>query len=226
MISVYAWAANPDATCYYRAYLPLGALKKLGLAKTAVGTMIGGSLSAHDVIVGQRQCLVNNTNEWDKMARAGKALVYELDDDIWHLPESNPAKKLFWDRDGMLARLEFNLMRSVCATASTEPLAAIMREFNPDVTVLPNYVDPMIFNVKRPKHSGITIGWAGSPTHRDDLAVCARQVRKVMGKYRLVDLHLMGVDYRWLFGRGRFTPPIANLFDFLTILPCRELGML
>lgn len=199
---VHFWAAEPDGCAYYRCLLPMAALNEAGACEATTTLAYGDAAKDADVLVGQR-LLGGKTAFWDALADAGRPLVYELDDDFWHLAEDNPARRHYPPE--ALTAMQTNLARSVAVTVSTAPLAEVVRAFNPNVHVVPNFIDRALLDVTVPRH-GLTVGWAGGPTHRSDLAVCAKAVRKVLAKRKLVQVHLIGTDYRRLLGAGRFTP--------------------
>jgi glycosyltransferase involved in cell wall biosynthesis len=67
-------------------------------------------------------------------------------------------------------------------TTTTETLASHLRNWNPNVTVIPNSVDPEEWT-PLPRTTGEPrIGWTGSPTHFADLAVALDAVREVQKK--------------------------------------------
>lgn len=199
---VHFWAAEPDGCAYYRCLLPMAALNEAGVvqAHTTLGYCDGAEDA--DVLVGQR-LLGARTALWDEQVATGRALVYELDDDFWHLEPDNPATVHY--PPAVLRAMEANIAHSSAVTVSTAPLAEVVRAFNPNVHVVPNFIDRALLDVTVPRR-GLTVGWAGSPTHRRDLAVCAKPVRKVLARRRLAQVHLVGTDYRRLLGQGRFSP--------------------
>ena len=85
-------------------------------------------------------------------------------------------------------------------TVTTEPLADVMRQFNPNVHVLPNHVDDGLFHVDRKRAERLTVGWAGGDSHYRDLDMIARTLRKFLVRNPDVRLHIIGADYRDVLG--------------------------
>ncbi len=52
-------------------------------------------LRDYEVIVVQRQVTPQNYAALKMMKEAGKKIIYDLDDDVFCLPASNPAQKIF-----------------------------------------------------------------------------------------------------------------------------------
>ena len=54
---------------------------------------------------------------------------------------------------------------------STPELADYYQAFNKNILVLPNYIDMDYYQIKKPKNSIVSLGWYGTMTHADDLAI-------------------------------------------------------
>lgn len=122
-----------------------------------------------------------------KAARAdGQIVIFDWDDDVWHLPEWNPAAKTlkrsgrFIDaqtrvmpppdlgRSVDLDYLERNMNACDAVVASTPALAQVILEqlserfdMSPPVYVCRNGVDPALYK-PTPEHKPIRVGWLGS----------------------------------------------------------------
>ena len=81
-------------------------------------------------------------------------------------------------------------------TVTTEPLAEIMRRFNPNVRVIPNVVPDGVLQIDRPHQPKVVVGWQGGASHANDVALIAPTLRHVLGKHRKrAELHLIGTNY-------------------------------
>ena len=131
-------------------------------------------LADADIVVVQRQCHAGNLQSLKQMKDMGLKIIYDLDDDLWGIPGSSPAKKIFAPvREG------FGRCMELCdaVTVSTDPLRTAARTAVPaarqkEIFVIPNGVD---FDYLRPaplpKPEGrVTVGWGGSNTHQGDIA--------------------------------------------------------
>ncbi len=77
---------------------------------------------------------------------------------------------------------EFLLREADIVTTTTETLADYLRNWNSNVMVIPNSVDPDEWKPV-PRGGNVRIGWTGSPTHFVDLAVALDAVRKLQKRY-------------------------------------------
>lgn len=104
--------------------------------------------------------------------RQGQRVFYDLDDDLWELPEHNPAF-VFYSPE-MLAVLDANLAACDGILVSTPTLAdAVRRHTSTPVTVAPNgiLVDPWPC-IQRRRRGPVRLGWLGLMDFRaDDLAM-------------------------------------------------------
>jgi glycosyltransferase involved in cell wall biosynthesis len=159
------------------------------------------------LFVGQRVCMPGPSRKWNKLKRDGKALVFEIDDDLWNVHPSNKAPYKFFGRPDVRERLTHNVKISDLVTVTNEHLADEIRKINPNVVVLPNVIAGHLLEHERERTGKLTIGWAGSSTHEGDLKVAASHVRRFLSKNPFVDMHFIGTDYSKMIGReARFTP--------------------
>jgi glycosyltransferase involved in cell wall biosynthesis len=114
----------------------------------------------------------------------GVKIVYDIDDRLDAIPAENQAISIYGEKskkdelDAMLALADL-------VTVSTEPLARSMRERGvKNVKVLKNQMTAIVAPPKHPANKDfVRILWAGSPTHKRDLAIVAPAVRKILMKY-------------------------------------------
>lgn len=183
----------------------------------------------YDLIIMQRQHLPQVLEIVKTLKAYKKKVIYELDDDIWHIPEGNEGKK-YWDEK----KTEAEAVMQACdaITTSTEPLANLLRKQNKNVFVIPNYIPEV---KPLPKFdSTIRIGWSGSVSHRvdfnDDIIRALKDIKK---KYRdRVELVFCGWIPDGLVGHVTFYEPVAPMYylDFLNelrlhigIIPCADI---
>ncbi|WP_347177255.1 glycosyltransferase [Parafrankia sp. EAN1pec] len=172
---VFGWAADASACGYYRLGLPLEALKARG-HRTLVSTVLPAGWLDADIIVGQRVCMPEPSQTWQRLARDGHLLVYEIDDNLFGLHPTNPGRRLFGD-SAVQQRVRDNAAVASLVTVTTEALAQVMREINPNVVVLPNRIPGWLLIRDRPRRQRLTVGWAGSATHYADIAEIASPLR-------------------------------------------------
>lgn len=151
----------------------------------------------------------------------GKKVVIDWDDNIFQVsplsphyrdfgtePYKHPYKDGHLDvwQDGKnidfaknkahLERAKVALREADMVTTTTEVLAKVFREFNPNVRVLPNCIDFEIWK-KLPlvPHQGIRVGWAGGYSHFEDWKILAHILPEFMRVNPSVILVILGQKF-------------------------------
>lgn len=106
-------------------------------------------------------------------------VVFDTDDALDLVPRENLNYAVLQPR---LPVYDFMLRAADVVTTTTETLATYLRGWNRNVVVLPNSVDPEEW-APPPSHEGLRVGWTGSPTHFEDLAVALDAVRELQKKH-------------------------------------------
>lgn len=169
--------------------------------------------SYYPIIVAQRMGFPGFELQWLKLWRDHK-LVWETDDDLWSIDPTNVrAAKVFTPE--LLRAVEHCASTAHMVTVSTEPLGEVMRQFNPNVVVIPNHIDAALLEVDRRRADRLTVGWGGGDSHRRDWQMVAPAVRRFLDRNPDVDFHMIGADYRAEAKlRGRWTGWSARLIDY------------
>ena len=225
---VFGWAADESGCGAYRMLTPLRLLADHG-HDTAWTTQRFGRpnvefppfLRAADIVVGQRIGLPRFVPVWRALREWGARLVYELDDDLFHVDVNSAAAHDLYMRPEVQKALRAAVRAADLVTVSTEPLAAVVAaECDVDparVVVLPNLVDPAMFDVTPPARptKRPVVGWAGGHSHEADLRDVAGDLRRFLDRND-AELHLVGADYRRLIRRDRLrhTPWAPRVADY------------
>ncbi len=109
----------------------------------------------------------------------GHVVILDYDDDILHIPEHNPGHHD--NTDGILAAI--TTADGVVVTNPT--LGSVLSQYNPNVGVVPNYVDVGQWRIL-PTFSAsgkIRIGLFGSPTHFHDWELAAKPLREIYAEF-------------------------------------------
>ena len=110
---------------------------------------------------------------WAQLKRLGIPVIIDRDDD-WQLPHDHLMKR-DWVTNKTAEQIVYNLKMADAVTVPTEYLAQKVKQYNPNVFVIPNAID---FNqaqfkpdqkVKDLKTDKVHIGWSGSVTHFHDV---------------------------------------------------------
>lgn len=164
---------------WYRCMMPGIYLRNLYGVDARAATSLSDAVrdfarDAH-ILVFQRQLHDHALNFLHEQKAMGKKIVYEMDDDFWHLPVQNPAYQ-YYKAEGLSQVTRF-IRAANLVTVSTEPLKKVVETMHDRVAVLPNSVDPdladAIAGSRRCEGSGtsgmVRIGWVGSQFHEGDL---------------------------------------------------------
>jgi processive 1,2-diacylglycerol beta-glucosyltransferase len=110
---------------------------------------------------------------WAQIKRLGVPVIIDRDDD-WQLPHDHLMKR-DWVQNKTAEQIVYNLKMADAVTVPTEYLAQKVKQYNPNVFIIPNAID---FNqqqfkpdqkVKDLKTDKVHIGWSGSVTHFHDV---------------------------------------------------------
>lgn len=204
---IFGWCQDFQACGTYRVGMPLQELRAAydDIESTASTAILIDEARNSDLVVGQRIEKESNSLWWQIQAATGRPLIFEIDDNLWHVHPSSPAHK-DWSNPQRLARLTRNAQVASAVTVSTPHLAEAMSALNPNVHVLTNCIPGELLEHERPRAERLTVGWAGSPTHLPDLMVAAEPLTRFFSKYPGWDMHFMGTDYSHLIKhRSRVT---------------------
>ena len=197
----------------YRVKMVLRELEKHG---HEIKLQLGGTGEAaqgFQIVIGQRMDKHDALPIWRRL-KATSRLVYEIDDDVFSVDTVNwMAHRVYSQplpQDAVIHAAEV----ADLVTVTTEPLAEVMRQYNPNVAVLPNHVPTEILDIERPRRDKLVVGWAGGASHGADLLMIAAQVRRFLDRTP-AELHLIGTDYSETFRRpARFTKWDPDLMTY------------
>lgn len=224
---VYGWAADLAGCWHYRMKFPMDAVKE---GPNADSFVFGSDTSitkewmeSADTIVGQRVCKDAPSGLWQKWAQEGqKKLVFEMDDDLWHVdPENKKAYDCFKKPD-IQSNLIKNIQVSHIVTVSTEPLAEVVRKKtgHADIRVIPNAVPAWL--VDHEADETHTTGYMGSPTHHRDIKPVTRHFKRFFDNNPEATFHSIGFDYGTYMmlpgSQSAHTPWIKDVPDALKAL--------
>ncbi len=110
--------------------------------------------------------------------------IYEIDDLLIDIPQTNPNWKLNKDRAKIIGLIK----DADVVTVSTERLKKHFQSCNRNINVIPNYIDPDIWNIEEKRDirddGRISIAFIGTPTHNHDLNIIVPAIKKILATYR------------------------------------------
>ena len=206
---VYSYAPTPaylrlrqiKSVVFYRTYDQAYAIEYLRITapfrqagiKVIQGSVEGSpdleKIKQGDAVIFQREFPLNSVlyDEIVKVAReAGKLIIYEIDDYLFDLPEDHPERKSEVYTQALLPMLSA-LVEADLVIVPTEKLRETLKGFNPNIVILPNYLDDSIWRLEPPatqEQDIITIGYMGSNSHTSDLDMISSALISLAKKYQ------------------------------------------
>lgn len=199
------WSADMAGSAFYRAVMPAMALSWLGHTATH-HIRLPPNWQSYDTIVGCRVAQTGPTKMWRKLKDEGKRLVLDLDDDYFHIDPSNTNAVRVWD-EAMLGRLADNMALADLVTCCSEPLAAVLRDYAPDVRVIPNGLPAQYLGKPRDYTAAgrpLYVGWAGTSSTVAELPEAVRALNRISQYPREggVMVRLVGIGPEQAMGLG------------------------
>jgi glycosyltransferase involved in cell wall biosynthesis len=160
-----------------------------------------GLIAGSDIIVVQRCCTRPQFDFINTCQQLGQKVIYDLDDNVWDLPEYNPAhQQLMAMREGFNACIQLVDL----VTVSTKQLAKEVRKHvkklvnykthkEIPIIVCENRIDARLYAppMKRPE---LTIGWSGSSSHVGDLPLVMPALHEALKADPQVQIEFRGCE--------------------------------
>lgn len=178
---------------YLRCALPASWMEERGYFNTKISSItLNAAVPFSDVFVFQRQYAQEVINHMRAIKKAGKKVVFELDDDIWSVSKHSPAYYTYHEK-GVQQRLETFVSESDAVSTTTPELAEILSKFNKNISVVPNFLDFRLWQtVDLEEQKEVRIIWQGGPTHYDDLIILKDVFARLLAEVPEVKLVFLG----------------------------------
>ncbi|MDW7754631.1 MAG: hypothetical protein SCH68_05645, partial [Brevefilum sp.] len=126
-----------------------------------------------------------------------KPLVYDFDDNLFILPEDHPDRKSFVYTKALMPMLQA-AFEADFLTVTNESLKRKLEEVNPNIYVLPNFLDDQIWQLLPLKDPSVkktlTIAYMGGDSHKPDLEFIAPVLCEIKEKFpEKINYHFYGV---------------------------------
>lgn len=224
--------ADYQGTAYYRMFLPFSAVKdKFDCTYRTNIRANDQDMKEADLVIIQRQHL-DATIKLVKRYKNEKVFLFEIDDNYWAIECEEVAK--YWTAERIKGMEE---LMSEChgILTSTETMVDIVSKFNPNVTLVPNFITGPNKTIKplKKKPRTIRIGWAGGTAHlvdfTDEIISAIKSIRRIYkGKVQFI---FMGYVPPKLVGHVMYYP-FVDPFDWINtlhsmgldigIIPCKD----
>jgi hypothetical protein len=191
-LAIYSPEGGIDTTSFFRAGGPYGLLRKQvpDLAYSFATQVSWNECKQVDVVLFQRPYSPVHVEMLQKFRYNRIPVMVDYDDLLTDVSPTNPAHSLYSKPEIQEALAEIPALADVI-TVSTSYLQS---NFNhPNVIVIPNAWDDYLFSNEQRKptaNKALRILWRGSPSHTDDLNVCADSVLRLSKEHP---------EYHWFF---------------------------
>lgn len=247
-MNIYFSASDHNACAYYRMELPHRLLVRKRLAVGTLGFINDPLLQTNmeDLCVIQRQYSPHVFKSMEHKRSLGIRIVGDVDDNMWALKPDNPAYTVFNGgtvrqkeqgarASGQLRPEQHFIQPSAvladffrycdAVTVPTEPLAVVLRKYNRNTWVVPNWLDDSVLT-SYPKplapDKKIRILWTGSDSHRDELIPSFTAIRRLLDEDSRIVFCYVGYPHPILdtFPRDRvdFYPPTQFVPQYYWLL--------
>lgn len=197
---------RPDGSRSYGAvgwYRVINPMEKLGY-KWYGNILLGGEpeqAANYALSLGQKAQIwlfkpVDNTGIHAHLAAAKdftqSKLVLDLDDEPFTFNRDHP---LYDELVKKSEKMKLMLHIADHVIVTNQNIKQAILPYGKPVTVIPNAIDPAIWNIKKPhsrKDGKIRIGWFGSGSHVADTPVINKVFDEILAKYPQVEIHLAG----------------------------------
>lgn len=115
-----------------------------------------------------------------------KPVIFEIDDLLFNLPEDHPEQKLDLYKSHLMPIL-FALNEADLVVTSTPKIKELLSDFNPNIIVLPNYLDDHLWSLQSiavNENVPLTIMYMGTDSHTPDLEGIAPALLHLLDKYQ------------------------------------------
>lgn len=150
----------------------------------------------------------------------GCKYVLDLDDDPYSFSKNHPEYAKLKERMPQVKKM---IKMADHVVVSTEEIKKVIEKDNPYVTVIPNAIDPDIWNVKNATRTDgkVHIGWIASASHIADIPVILPVLVDLVKKHENVHIHFAGmVDLKILDVEN----PSEELVNVMTLQRIAEMG--
>ena len=189
-VAFYTFSPTISALEHYRVYSPLVHAGIEVLEGVKQGQTNLAIISESDLVLFQRDFANHFEAYQDVIQEArklNKPVVLDLDDDLLSLPRDHPDRVATYYASGLPSILHA-ILNADGITVTTKALKQSVLKMNPNVWVLPNYLDESLWQMRSQPKSGpnqpLTILYMGTTTHRPDLQLVSEALLRITKTYR------------------------------------------
>jgi glycosyltransferase involved in cell wall biosynthesis len=151
--------------------------------------MMSSDLFRANIMIFQRQFSPESLERMRLAKSMGIRIIYDIDDDMWNIPESMGKVHDFYTKQENLDGFSAFVQEADFVTTSTIPLAKSLKARFPDVKfvfVVENAVDydffspANIFHKKLEDRDEFIVGWFGSTSHKSELTTLEPVIKRAI----------------------------------------------
>lgn len=201
MLHVVYFSEHDNDACFkYRVHHPIVGMNEGSVIHAQFRTTWEPALAERNLFIFQRNSSKEAVGILYNLVKAGRPVIYDMDDNIFHIPETNPVYGFLLHNPEHAWHHVMGMRYANATTVSCEGLAEFYRPMNPNIHILPNCINLDDWDEVEPilkPVDAVRIFWGGSPTHKQDLDVVKPALSEIKRKYGdRVEFVLMGqVDY-------------------------------
>jgi hypothetical protein len=183
--SVVFLAASNDACALWRLYMPHVAMPGTGFFSFEQDVK-WDRIAGYDTVVVQRCCTMQQFDFLRTCIGIGIKIVYDLDDNVWEIPEYNPARNVLHRlREGFVSCIR---MVNVVSVSTKQLAQAVVKHVGArnmrnavtgaeiPIVVVENRMEERLFSPPAREQDQVIVGWAGSSSHIGDLGLVEQAV--------------------------------------------------
>jgi hypothetical protein len=189
-------SSHPHGACsYYRAH---GVLPKIKNVQTeAIETVSWQQLSNTDIVFIERPHDKTFLEACKIVKNFGIKVWVDFDDNLFCLPEWNPAKDFYKSESTQACMIESMKLADI-VTVATDAIKEAYIKYNKNIVVIPNAFNNYNFNLDYNLSNKNVILWRGSNTHRGDILPYLKKIWEIAKDKDKWQWHFIGNDLWWI----------------------------
>jgi len=179
-LKIIAFRGDRAACFFYRLSAPLSyvAEQNKDWDITITGVLDTRKLTDYNIAIMQRQYKADVFYPILAMKKNGTKLIYEIDDDLFNVPDWNPASKVL-GKKAVQDNIKYFLSNVHAIFTTTEHLKNLYKNYCEHIYVLPNSIDFKVINKAPCNSAKRVITWQGSQSHDRDVSLMLPALKEV-----------------------------------------------
>jgi glycosyltransferase involved in cell wall biosynthesis len=179
---IIAYRGDRSACWFYRLHCPLAHIARNHIKDyriTVSGQLDTRQLNLFDLAIMQRQYKAEVFEPMLLMKKYGTKIIYEIDDDLFHVPKWNPAHSILGKR-AVQDNIKHFLKHVDAVFVTNDYLVDVYKNYCEKIYVLPNSIDYGIMHTPPNNSDKKVVCWQGSATHDRDTSIIRKAVAKLV----------------------------------------------